>query len=248
MAAASTSGGATPMCRSMRQSPFEAPASVAWGRMPCMVELPSPVPEQIVGLPRDGRGYPVPAENDWPDGEPSLAIQDWQRFGVLFANGRCSICGCKMRPNDLRYRPTGDEDRRKSQLAGNNRRSDGLTHYECSLFLAMICPFFATPQARHSESGAERGRFAAILGFKRVDMIRGQDANGDVHVVEFWYSDLEDPIVFKHPGELADRLAVAVANAEPIDVDDRLYWRSAAELAPAWEETQNILVPSRQSP
>jgi hypothetical protein len=67
-------------------------------------------------------------------------------------------------------------------------------------------------------------------------------------VVEFLYDDLEDAIVFKRPSELADRLAAAVENAEPIDVDDRLYWRSDAELAPTWEETQNIMVPSRQSP
>lgn len=211
-----------------------------------MVDLPEPVPAQMRGLPLH-RGYPVPAENDWPHGEPSLAIQDWQRFGVLFANGRCSICGCKMRPNDLRYRPTADEDRRKSQLAGNNRRSDGPTHYECSLFSAMICPFFATPQARHSESGSERGQFAAVLGFKWVDLRHGHDASGDVQVVEFWYSELQEAIIFKHPGELAERLAAAVEDAEPIDVEDRLYWHSDAELAPAWEETQNILVPSRRS-
>src|ERR1700681_3428386 len=95
-----------------------------------MITLPEPVPEPIQELPRDGRRYPVPAENEWDNGIPSLAIQDWRRFGTLFAFGRCAVCGCKFRSGELRYRPFAEEDRRNAQLARCCSRDDGPTHYD----------------------------------------------------------------------------------------------------------------------
>jgi hypothetical protein len=156
----------------------------------------------------------------------------------------------KLIENELRHRhrPIPSTLGQSKSTWRARQRLDGIpTHYECSLFSAMICPFFATPQARHSETGTGRGRFAAVLGFKRVHLYARPDENGDVEAVEFTYDDLQDVIVFERPGELAERLAVAVEQAGPIDFDERLYWRSDAELEPAWEEAQKNMARSWQS-
>ncbi len=169
-----------------------------------------------------------------------MAVQDWKRFGVLAAYRRCAVCGCPLRANGLLYRPAGDTDRRNAQLAGGNIRDDGPTHLECSLFSVMICPFFATPQAKHSETGLSRGRIAAVLGFESCQISKSISDTGKVTRVEFLYENLVDPIVFRDPKELPDRLASAVEQGSPIDVDDRLYWRSDAELARAWGDVQKL--------
>jgi hypothetical protein len=213
----------------------ECSASVAGGRMPSMVELPSPVPESIQGLPRDHRGYPIPAENDWDNGAPlPLDRQDWRRSAMLGLFGRCAICGCKLKTGEILYRPLGDKDREAAQQFGGCVNQEGPTHLVCSLFSAMICPFFATPNARHSK-GVARGRLAAVLGFRRIQVHRTSDG------AEFVYRGLIDTIPFKDPSVLAGRLANEVSQRAGIDVVDRMYWRSDDELAPAWEEAEKHL-------
>jgi hypothetical protein len=200
-----------------------------------MVELPSPVPEPIQGLPRDGRGYPIPAENDWENGSPlPLDRQDWRRSGTLGVFGRCAICGCNFRTGELRYRPLGDNDRKAAQQWDGCVNKEGPTHLACSLFSAMICPFFATPNARHS-GGAARGRLAAILGFRRIRI--GRTSNG----VDFIYSGLIDTIPFKDPDELVGRLAEEAMQSTNIAMADRMYWRSDDELFADWQKAQQFL-------
>jgi hypothetical protein len=203
--------------------------------MPYMVQLPNLVPEPIVGLPRDVRGYPIPAENDWDNGAPlPLDRQDFRRTGALGVFDRCAICGCKFRLGEIRYRPLGDHDRKAAQQWDGCVNQEGPTHLVCSLFSAMICPFFATPNARHRE-GAARGRLAAILGFRRIRIRRTSDA------VEMIYSGLIDTIPFKDPDELARRLADEASQSGSIDTADRMYWRSDDELLPDWQRAQKRL-------
>jgi hypothetical protein len=163
-----------------------------------------------------------------------LDRQDWRRSAMLGLFGRCAICGCKLKTGAILYRPLGDKDREAAQQFGGCVNQEGPTHVVCSLFSAMICPFFATPNARHSK-GVARGRLAAVLGFRRIQVHRTSDG------AEFVYSGLIDTIPFKDPSVLAGRPANEVSQSASIDVVDRMYWRSDDELAPAWEEAEKHL-------
>ncbi|MFE3281302.1 hypothetical protein [Nocardia sp. NPDC059239] len=197
------------------------------------------MPAAIDGLPRDHRGYPVPAESRWANGDPQLAIQDHRRFFLLHAAGCCAICGCPFRPGDVRYRLFADGDARAAKATGGCRRSDGPGHRECMLFSAAACPFFATAGARAvhpTHKGLGRGAKAAVFGFQRVQMFLGRDDGGEVRTIEFVYDGLCDELWFRTADQVVEHLKTAMAHAPHIDVRQRQYWSSDDTAESMWQD------------
>lgn len=105
------------------------------------------------------------------------------------------------------------------------------------LFSAAVCPFFATASARAAvgdNRGMNRGHKAAVLGFRRVQMILGRDNLGDVKSVEFQYEGLCDQLWFLTADQVVAHLETAIARAPHIDTAERRYWDSEVTLEPAW--------------
>lgn len=206
-----------------------------------MIQLPAPIPLQILDLPRDDRGYPVPAENEWLDSGPLLANQDWRRFATLLAFERCAICGCKFAETEPLYRLFAQEDGEATEAADRCVRSDGPAHYACMVFSAMICPFFASPGARRKSGHAARGRRAAIMGFRKVLVQAEFNSVGGINTVDFHYQGLLHTEWFDTSSRLTDQLVDAVARQQPIAVEDRMYWRSHNDLLPDFKEARKVL-------
>lgn len=105
------------------------------------------------------------------------------------------------------------------------------------LFSVAVCPFFATASARaaHSEHrGLARGRKAAVLGFREVQMVLGRDEGGEVRHVEFFYGGLCDEVWFVTSQQVIPQLETAIDTASPIDMSHRLYWSDDVDVVPDW--------------
>ncbi|MFJ7250160.1 hypothetical protein ACIQWA_36750 [Kitasatospora sp. NPDC098652] len=207
-----------------------------------MIQLPA-VPAYITALPRDSRGYPVPAENPWSDGEPDLARQNFHRGGSLWAQSRCAICGFKMEPGEAKYRLFAEDE--IGAVIRHNRctRYDGPGHRACMIFSAMVCPFFATPksprtqQTVHGEEvrGRRRGTSAALIGFQTVYLtVEGEP--GD-QIARFVYDGITDMLDFEKPEELRPHLEDAMKALRSPREGDRLYWQRNDAAQRAWAKT-----------
>ncbi|MEJ8653734.1 hypothetical protein WKI65_38230 [Streptomyces sp. MS1.AVA.3] len=201
-----------------------------------MVDLP-PVPGRIVGLPRDERGYPVPAENAWVRGKPQLALQDFRRSGALWAAARCAICGLAL-GNDGPYRLFSDDEVAPTLKVGACTRLDGPGHRECMLFSGAACPFFVSPASRRSQDhyevskGTKRGTRASLIGFERVLLAVEQEPP---HRVSFNYQGVVENLSF----ELGKDLTPQLSTGEPPTgvASIRMYWKTEPEIKRAWNRT-----------
>ncbi|MEW2635390.1 hypothetical protein AB0903_28035 [Streptomyces sp. NPDC048389] len=200
-----------------------------------MIVLP-PVPGRVVGLPRDERGYPVPAENAWVRGKPQLAVQDFRRCGSLYADARCAICGLRFAAGEVLYRLFAEDEVEKTLAVGACQRFDGPGHRDCMLFSAAVCPFFISAGARrgggHPEvaKGTARGARAALMGFERVEIGVDQDPP---HRASFSYRNVVENLMF----EKGEQMASLLPEDDPVPTGPasvRFYWKTEPEVKRAW--------------
>ncbi|MGW2544830.1 hypothetical protein ACWC5I_29120 [Kitasatospora sp. NPDC001574] len=207
-----------------------------------MIQLPA-VPAYVAALPRDSRGYPVPAENPWTDGEPDLSRQNFHRSGSLWVESRCAICGFKIQPAEAKYRLFSDDE--IGPVIRHNRctRYDGPGHRACMIFSALVCPFFATPKSpRTQESihgeevrGRRRGASAAVIGFRTVYLsVEGEP--GD-QIARFIYDGIVDMLDFDKPEELRGHLDEEMQKLRAPREGERLYWQRNDAAQRAWNKT-----------
>jgi hypothetical protein len=130
-----------------------------------MTPRATPVPPAIAALPRDPRGYPIPAITPRDaEGRPAFAITGTARTLICAVERRCSICGTPMPPGPV-YRVIAaaeTEALTAAQAAGRTAANKAPSpeppgHRDCMLFAAFTCPFLARPNAR-------RGQDAHVLG------------------------------------------------------------------------------------
>ncbi|GAA1972292.1 hypothetical protein [Catenulispora subtropica] len=130
-----------------------------------MTSRATPVPPAIAALPRDPRGYPIPAITPRDaEGRPTFAITGTARTLICAVERRCSICGTPMPPGPV-YRVIAAAEtealsaaRAAGRTAANKAPSpEPPGHRECMLFAAFTCPFLARPNAR-------RGQDAHVFG------------------------------------------------------------------------------------
>jgi hypothetical protein len=99
-----------------------------------------PVPELMKHLPKDRRGFPIPANVQIdPDGTPHFAINPENTRQRLFREDRCSICGCKLLRG--RWMVGGPA----SAFHSNGVYQDPPVHRECGRYALQACPYLAMP-------------------------------------------------------------------------------------------------------
>lgn len=101
------------------------------------------MPDTIKQLPRDRRGYPVPAFAYWDeDGEPDFRVIKPRWPERCVKQNLCWICGCGMgRKRWFVLSP---------MCTITNTTSEPPCHKTCAEFAAKHCPFLATPMAKRS--------------------------------------------------------------------------------------------------
>ncbi len=205
--------------------------------------MPPPLvtpPEWIDLLPRDHRGFPVPAESGWRDGKPEIEGVNTERKIMLARQRACAVCGFPIPAEATVYRAFAQADAAKIRLANPSWWGDpsGPLHRSCILYSAMTCPYLREKTARLGTDsgvnpGAPRGALAAVMGFRGVTMLVGQRANGALPRIAttqespvFLYIQLIDDIRYRNGSELAQLYEEAVhADRAVIDMDGpRWYW------------------------
>jgi hypothetical protein len=101
------------------------------------------MPARIARLPRDERGFPVPAFVEWIDGKPDFRVMSTKHFARAINQNRCWLCD-------------GQLGRHKAFVTGpmcavNRINSEPPSHYECAKFAARNCPFLTRPLAKRNE-------------------------------------------------------------------------------------------------
>lgn len=99
-----------------------------------------PIPDLMRHLPRDKRGYPIPANVQIdPDGTPHFALNPEEIRQKLFKEDRCSICGGKLLRG--RWMIGGPA----SAFHPDGAYQDPPVHHECGHYALQVCPYLAMP-------------------------------------------------------------------------------------------------------
>jgi hypothetical protein len=98
-----------------------------------------PIPPRMQQLPRDPRGYPIPATVLVTAGRPHFTINDEATRQRLISEDRCPICG--QRINGVRWFVGGP----LSAFHLRGRYIDPPMHDECAHYALQVCPYLAAP-------------------------------------------------------------------------------------------------------
>ena len=201
-----------------------------------MRELP-PLAPWLEGLPKDHRGFPVPAEAGWEKGRPVIDKVATDRKVALGMRRACAVCGFLMPQGTTVYRAWAQGDAAHMRQFEREYANDlaGPLHLSCILFSAMACPYLREKQSRLGKAslinpGGRRGTRAAVMGFANFGLLIPAHAHAFLDPAEppphFTYIELVDDIPYRDGAELADRYEAAIdADAELIDVTaPRFYW------------------------
>lgn len=100
-----------------------------------------PIPLRMGSLPRDARGYPIPA-NVWRDraGNPHFTINDHETSLRFIKERRCPLCGIELgRTLNFVGGPL-------SALHRDGCYLDLPGHIECVRYALQVCPYLAAPK------------------------------------------------------------------------------------------------------
>lgn len=107
------------------------------------------LPPEMVNLPIDERGYPVPWFVSWIDGKPDFRVADAAKLGKAIRFHRCWICGEPLG----RYRAFVIGP----MCAVNRVSSEPPSHLNCALFAVHACPFMILPKTNRREANLPEG-------------------------------------------------------------------------------------------
>lgn len=101
-----------------------------------------PIPELMQDLPRDKRGYPVPAIVGYDNaGQPLFTINDTAKTNKQMAEQSCGICGKGI--------PTGEMCMVGGPVSAFHPHGgvyvDGPVHADCGRYALQVCPYLAAP-------------------------------------------------------------------------------------------------------
>jgi hypothetical protein len=105
-----------------------------------------PMPDAVAALPKDARGFPVPAfvyrPDDWQPGQPlDLRVLDTDAALILMRAKRCGVCSL---PLGYRLWFIG------GPMCLHNRIFETPTHRECALYSMLACPHLSNSQHEYS--------------------------------------------------------------------------------------------------
>jgi hypothetical protein len=177
-------------------------------------------PPWIADLPTDARGFHTPAGAGWLDGTPIFSKFHVDRTVALALRRACAVCGYTMPKGALVSRGFALEDALHIREFERERSHDdaGPLHHSCMLYSAIVCPYLRSNGRPAKDSlvnpGAQRGRRAAVMGFK--DMGLRVPFDSERHHLPFRrpmvaYQELAHDIsYYKERDERLDRFEAAV--------------------------------------
>jgi hypothetical protein len=103
-----------------------------------------PMPGRVAALPRDPRGYPIPASAYAENGAANFTVIDQLVSSRLFHYNKCGICGTLL-------------GRFRALVGGAKSMQFGLftdipMHVECAEYALAVCPFLAAPSFAYRRS------------------------------------------------------------------------------------------------
>lgn len=105
-----------------------------------------PLPQRLLKLPLDERGYPVPWFVAWVEGKPEFRAADGHKLRQAIHDRRCWVCG-----EQLGVRMTFVV----GPMCGINRTAaEPPSHKECAVWSARNCPFLSNAGRRRREDEA----------------------------------------------------------------------------------------------
>lgn len=118
------------------------------------------MPDSIKALPRDKRGYPVPAFVEWFDGEPDFRVISPKFMVKCITEHCCWICGKPITERTFSF-VLGP------MCAVNRINSEPPNHNACAMFAAINCPFLAHPKMKRNERDLPEHRHTAGIHIDR---------------------------------------------------------------------------------
>lgn len=119
-----------------------------------------PIPERMARLPKDVRGFPIPANVLVVDGKPYFTINDeqWTREKAI-GERRCSLCGEALNAAWFIGGPL-------SCFTEAGAFRDPPVHYSCGVYALQVCPYLVMPSynKRLDDKQAHQDRLAAKAG------------------------------------------------------------------------------------
>lgn len=203
-------------------------------------------PPHLAELPRDERGYLVPAETPWTDGGPRLAGLDPHRSVGLAIRRACCVCGFRLVEDSLVWRTLAQKDAARTRVHDPYFSVDtGFGgHLSCMLYSAFACPYWASSAGKLGKKstinpGAPRGTRPAVLGHRDIVILVHDDSSrpflgppgSNATEPLFGYIDLAGDVPFREPQDLVKRYEAAVADdLRTIDLTtERQYWTKSDE-------------------
>jgi hypothetical protein len=187
-----------------------------------MTPSATPVPPAISALPRDPRGYPIPAITPRDaDGHPAFAITGAARTLICALERRCSICGTPMPPGPV-WRVIAAAETQAlvaAQAAGRPATNKAPSpeppgHRDCMLYAAFTCPFLARPNARRGQDADVMGSAltrGAVAGFADYEFRYTPGSNQ----VAFVFTGLTELLPHHLGADQIPELTAALTDAEP---------------------------------
>lgn len=222
-----------------------------------------PIPARMAHLPKDRRGYPVPAMVLVDDGgRPHFQINDERIRQRLIQEDRCVICGTKL----LRGRWfVGGHG---SAFSQRGLYIDPPTHSECVDYALRVCPYLAAPNyGKEIGDRTMKGRtaagvvttvdptviegrppyFVAVMAVGQ-DYVKAQGQFADIrfepdHVryVRHHVSSVRQVRVWQHGSEVTDRAVLAEFGRWVVsDLAERYGEAPRADMLAAFERSTGV--------
>lgn len=198
--------------------------------------IPAP-PPWLDDLPRERRGFPIPAEAPWVDGAAVLAGGAADRKVALALKRACAVCGYRLAPERPVYRVWGQGDAAQIRLYERDRCHDlhGPGHRSCMIYSTFACPFLRESRARLGKGsriapGRPRGSRAAVMGFDYFALLIFNGPHDflldEDYTPYFMFENLVEDLPYKSPDLLLAELSIAVGkDAADIPNDqERNFW------------------------
>lgn len=215
----------------------------------------TPPPPWIATLPADARGFHIPAETPWDDGQPRLSKVGVRNKTALGLIRSCAVCGYFLKLGEPVFRAFSQADAAAIRVDQRELTWDmsGPAHRSCMLYSALVCPYLREPTAKlgqdtRYEPGARRGRLAAVMGFDDAAMLihdgPHEFLSDAAPLPQFAYRGLTEDIKYRHGADLLEQFDVAVEADRPnVDLSQNQHYWTADDnealnelLISGWEE------------
>jgi hypothetical protein len=197
-------------------------------------------PDHLMQIPRDERGFIVPAESPWEGALPQLSRYDLPRTLGLALGRACAVCGFELQPGNPVWRAFSQRDAATARIQGE--LVDDLSapgHESCMVYSMLVCPYWRSAGARLGKDSsrgpsAPRGTRPAVLGYQDVCLAveAGKDLlNTAPPAFKFLYRGPVADVPFRTPAEdLAARYEDSLQRDSclaDLDENARFYWGGA---------------------